>query len=113
MEMDTVTMPMAVMPMPSDNPNRWRDSDNDGVADEDDAFVNDPSQSSIDGDRFGDNPNGTNLTHSLKMQANGEMEMVMAMETIPTDSQLMQLNGMIRMMMAMEQQVRKPRRFLP
>ena len=40
----------------SNNPNRWQDTDEDGYANEDDAFDNDATQwNDTDGDGYGDN----------------------------------------------------------
>ena len=61
MAMAMVTMQTAPMLMLSRTiPTRWSDSDEDGIADEDDDFANDPTQSlDSDNDGYGDNANGT------------------------------------------------------
>ena len=60
MAMATATIHMAHGDWFPSDPNRWQDSDQDGVANEDDAFPNNPTQSvDSDGDGYGDDPNGT------------------------------------------------------
>ena len=82
------------------------DSDGDNVADQNDAFPNDPTQwSDTDGDGYGDNDNGSiSQMHSPPTPLNGAMSMVMAMVTIllqnhMTDSQTTLLSGQIAMAM--------------
>ena len=71
---------MALKEIFPNDPNRWRDTDEDGVADEDDAFPNDPTQDSDrDGDGYGDNPNGNNPDEFPDILQSTKIQTMMAM----------------------------------
>ena len=79
--MATVTEIIHMVPKATgfpDDPTRWRDSDQDATADEDDAFPNDATQQvDSDGDGYGDNIDGNRGDVFPNDPLNGKILMVM------------------------------------